>query len=56
VDASSPKEKAQKVLWGKRGRSEFFCLFSKKGFIEGMIKRAKREGVSLFKQEDPVYP
>jgi hypothetical protein len=31
--------------WGKKGRREFFCLFSKKGFTEAMIKVAKKEGV-----------
>jgi len=42
------KEKAKMVKWGEKGRKEFFCLFSKKGFTEAMIERAKREGVVLF--------
>jgi len=45
------KEKARKVVWGKPARSEFFCLFSKKGFTEAMIKRARQEGVVLFQAE-----
>jgi hypothetical protein len=45
------KVKAQRVEWGKRDRKEFFCLFSKKGFTEAMIKMAKREGVVLFKED-----
>jgi AAA+ ATPase superfamily predicted ATPase len=45
------KEKARRVTWGKKGRKEYFCLFSKKGFTEGMSKKAKEEGVALFKGE-----
>ena len=46
------KLKAQKVEWGRDGRREFFCLFSKKGFTEAMIKRAKAEKVALFKKDE----
>lgn len=45
------KEKAQKVLWGKKGRKEFFCLFSKKGFTETMLKIARQEGIKLFVED-----
>ncbi len=44
------KVKAKKVEWGSKGRKEFFCLFSKKGFTEAMIKKAKEEKVVLFKE------
>ncbi|MEW6455144.1 MAG: ATP-binding protein [Acidobacteriota bacterium] len=42
------KNKAKKVKWGDKNRKELFCLFSKKGFSDTMIKRAKGEGVMLF--------
>jgi hypothetical protein len=48
--------KAQKVQWGKKGRRDFFCLFSRKGFTPNMIKRAKEGGVILFKENMPVNP
>lgn len=44
------KRKAQKLHWGEEGRKEFFCLFSKKGVTETMVKRAKEERVLLFKE------
>lgn len=45
------KNKAKKVIWKDKNRKEFYCLFSKKGFTEAMIKLAKKEGVILFKQD-----
>ena len=48
------KLKAQKVLWGKKGRKDFFCLFSRKGFTPNMVKRAEEKGVILFKGNVPV--
>lgn len=45
------RRKAQKVRWGEKGRKEFFCLFSKKGFTGAMLRRAKEEGVLLFKED-----
>lgn len=42
------KRKAVKVVWDKPGRKEKFCLFSKSGFTQEMIKMAKEEKVSLF--------
>jgi hypothetical protein len=45
------KEKARKVVWGKKNRKEFFCLFSRKGFTDTMLKTASKEGVILFKGE-----
>ena len=44
-------EKAAKVKWGNENRSQHFCLFSKSGFTEAMIKHAKAEGVVLFVQD-----
>lgn len=41
------KQKAMKVAWGGKSRKEFFCLFSKKGFTEAMIKMAQKEGIVL---------
>lgn len=45
------KEKARQVAWGSQERKEYFCLFSKMGFTEAMLKRAKEEGVVLFKED-----
>jgi len=50
------KSKTQKVQWGKKGRRDFLCLFSRKGFTPNMIKRAKEEGVILFRGNMPVNP
>ena len=48
------KEKAKKVKWGNENRSQHFCLFSKSGFTEAMIKQAKAEGVALFNQDKTI--
>jgi hypothetical protein len=45
------KEKTTKVKWGSRQRKEHFCLFSKSGFTQAMIKRAKEERIILFKED-----
>jgi AAA+ ATPase superfamily predicted ATPase len=42
------KNKAKKVKWGNKNRKEAYCLFSKKGFTDAMIRMAKEEGVMLF--------
>jgi hypothetical protein len=39
---------------GKKERREIFCLFSRKGFTEAMIKVAKKEGDVLFKEDMPL--
>lgn len=43
------KNKAKKVKWGSENRKELYCLFSKKGFTDAMIRKAKEERVILFK-------
>lgn len=48
------RSKAKSIEWGKKGRREFFCLFSRKGFTETMIKVAKKEVVVLFKEDMPL--
>jgi AAA+ ATPase superfamily predicted ATPase len=48
------REKSKKVSWGSKKRKEYFCFFSKKGFTEAMMKRAKMEGVILFKEDQLV--
>ncbi len=48
------KKKAERIPWGSKKRKEYFCLFSKKGFTEAMVKRAKEEGVRLFKENQPI--
>ena len=46
------KAKARRVKWGTENRKEHFCLWSKQGFTDAMIKKAKEENVKLFKGED----
>lgn len=45
------KNKARLVEWGKKGRREHYCLFSKSGFTEDMKKMAKQEKVYLFHED-----
>ena len=45
------KGKAELVQWGKKDRKEYFCLFSRTGFTDAMVKAASKENVSLFKGE-----
>ncbi len=45
------KQKAQKVMWGGKGRKEYYCLFSKSGFTDAMVRTAEEEDVYLFKGE-----
>lgn len=45
------REKAKLVEWGKKDRKEYFCLFSRSGFTEAMLKTASKENVALFKGE-----
>ena len=47
----SLKQKAQKVIWGKKARKEHFCLFGKSGFTEAMRKKAEQDAVWLFQGE-----
>ncbi len=42
------KETAKKVEWEKAKRKEWYCLFSKSGFTDEMVKIAKIENVMLF--------
>jgi AAA+ ATPase superfamily predicted ATPase len=48
------RKKAQKVIWGSKKRKEYFCLFSKKGFTDAMARRAREEGVKLFKENRAI--
>jgi len=48
----SLKEKSRKVIWGNEERTEYFCLFSKRGFTDAMLQKAKRDKVYLFKGEE----
>jgi AAA+ ATPase superfamily predicted ATPase len=45
------QEKTRKVQWGGKGRKEFFCLFSKKGFTAALLRRARAEPVILFRED-----
>lgn len=46
------KEKSRKVIWGNENRQEYFCLFSKQGFTEAMLEKAKEENIYLFQGEE----
>lgn len=41
------KNKTEKVVWGQRGRKEYFALIAKGGFNQDLIERSKKEGVIL---------
>lgn len=45
------KEKAALVDWNVGKRKEYFMLFSRSGFTEAMIKRARLEGIILISLE-----
>lgn len=49
------KQKVQRVIWGKKGRIEYCCLFNKKGFTDTVVEKAKREGVNLFTGENILF-
>ena len=49
------KAKAQKVNWGKKGRKEYFALFSRSGFTPDMKKMAKQESVFLFEKDKLIH-
>jgi Predicted ATPase (AAA+ superfamily) len=46
------KEKAGTVTWGKKGRKEYFALFSKSGFTPDMLALAKKENILLFQKNN----
>ncbi len=48
------KRKAQKIELNKGKRSEYFCLFSKRGFTKDMRQLAKKEKVILFHKDKLV--
>ena len=41
------KKKAQAVEWGKKGRKEYFAIFSKSGFTKDMAELAEKDKVFL---------
>lgn len=45
------RDKSSKVAWGKPGRKEYFCLFSKKGFTDAVVRKAKTENIGIFRGE-----
>jgi uncharacterized protein len=45
------QEKPRKVKWGSKQRKELYCLFSKSGFTEAMIRKAREEGIILFRED-----
>jgi len=48
------RAKAKLIAWGKKDRKEFYCLFSKKGFTDAMMRQARKDGVTLFKENRPL--
>jgi AAA+ ATPase superfamily predicted ATPase len=48
------KEKAKNVKWGNENRAQHFCLFSKSGYTEAMVKVASSEGVVLFNKDKKI--
>lgn len=50
------KRKSRLVDWNKDERTEYFCLFSKKGFTDHLLKRAKKEKITLFQEDRLIEP
>ncbi len=48
------KQKSTLVDWNNGSRKEFFVLFSKNGFTDGMIRLTKKENVVLF-EKDKIF-
>lgn len=49
------RRKSQLVEWGKKGRKEYFCLFSKSGFTPEMKQLARDEKIILFEKDHIVF-
>jgi AAA+ ATPase superfamily predicted ATPase len=45
------KRKSCLVDWNKGERSEYFCLFSKSGFTDNLLRIAKKEKIALFQKD-----
>jgi hypothetical protein len=45
------KRKASLIDWERGKRKEYYCLFSKSGFTEALIKRAREEKILLFHKD-----
>ena len=45
------KRKSRLVDWNKDERTEYICLFSKSGFTDNLLKRAKKEKIILFQRD-----
>jgi hypothetical protein len=50
------KRKSRLVDWNKDERAEYFCLFSKSGFTDNLLKRAKKEKITLFQKDRLLEP
>jgi hypothetical protein len=50
------KRKTQLVDWNRDGRTEYFCLFSKSGFTENLLKLSKKEKIALFQKDRFIEP
>jgi len=48
--------KSRLVDWNKEERAEYFCLFSKSGFTDNLLKRAKKEKIALFQMDRFLEP
>ena len=45
------KAKAKNVHWGSNNRNECYCLFSKSGYTEALLREVKDKEVYLFCQD-----
>ncbi len=50
------RNKARKVVWGKKNRKEYFALFSKSGFTPETRKIAKKDNIFLFHKDNRIAP
>lgn len=49
------RRKARSVDWNRDERSEYFCLFSKSGFTDNLLKLARKEKIVLFEKDRFVH-
>jgi|GEM_PF-1873084 len=48
------RKKASLIDWERGKRKEYYCLFSKSGFTEALIKRTREERILLFHKDRMV--
>lgn len=50
------RKKTDKVEWQREERKEYYCLFSKSGFTDAMIRLARQNKIFLFHKDVLIHP